>query len=77
MPLLDQRGKATARKGKMQTAGRMTVVYVDAKGRSRDALVLSEGTASGLKLAVGSTNQVIDNVPKGASAASTSCYFSR
>ena len=77
MPVLDHRAKALVQKGKNKTAGRQTVTYIDAKGRSRDALVLSAGTASGLKLAVGSTNAVIDNVPKGTSASSTGCYFAR
>ena len=79
MAIKDVRTKATALKGKHKTSGRMRVVYVDAKGRTREAKVLGQGTASGLKLQLmmGIKRTIIDNVPKATAANSTQAYISR
>lgn len=79
MPLKDARTKATATKGKLKSAGHMRVVYVDAKGRTREAKVLGPGTASGLKLQImsGAKRSIIDNVPKATAVNSTQAYITR
>ena len=79
MAIKDARTKATATKGKFKSAGRMRVVYVDAKGRTREAKVLSQGTTSGLKLQLmsGVKRTIIDNVPMATAANSTQAYITR
>ena len=79
MAIKDVRTKATALKGKHKTSGHMRVVYVDIKGRTREAKVLSQGTTSGLKLQLmlGIKRTIIDNVPKAAAANSTQAYITR
>ena len=79
MAIKDARTKATATKGKFRSAGRMRVVYVDAKGRTREAKVLGPGTTWGLKLQImsGAKRSIIDNVPKATAANSTQAYISR
>jgi hypothetical protein len=81
MPLYDTRTIDTTRKGKLPTAGRRMVSYRDALGRTRDAVVLSQGTGSGLKLRLANQGaaggRIIDNVPKAATKVSTGAYFAR
>ena len=79
MPLKDVRTKATTLKGKHKTSGHMRVVYVDAKGRTREAKVLSQGTSSGLKLQImsGVKRSIIDNVLKATAANSKWAYITR
>jgi hypothetical protein len=84
MPIQNLRTKALAQNGKMKTAGRMTVSYRNAAGKTFDALVVGGGTASGLKLVIrnpasattpGST--VLDNVPVATTVKSLSSYTAR
>lgn len=84
MPLQDLRTKATAQNGKMETAGRMNVIYRNAAGKSFAAVVTGPGTSSGLKLTLrnpaasttpGAT--VLDNVPVATTPKSVSAYFAR
>jgi hypothetical protein len=78
MPKQDNRTIAGSKKGKHSTSGRRAVTYRDAVGKTRSARVLDQGTASGLKLALGSnSNVVIDNVPACSTVKGTSCYMSR
>jgi hypothetical protein len=77
MPLLDHRTIATTLKGKLRTSGRRTVSYTDAAGVAQDALVLGQGTSSGLKLKLTHTKQILDNVPKATAVGSVSCYRAR
>jgi len=78
VPNKDVRAASAARKGKHSTAGRRNVIYKDAKGYSKQATVVDQGTSSGLKIAVGSRmGAVIDNVPSCAAENSTGCYISK
>lgn len=65
MPTYDMRTKSNADKGKDQ--GRRTVQYrASTSARWRNATVLGQGTASGLKLLVGEgpSRLIVDNVAK-------------
>lgn len=77
MPSKNERAAAVLRDAQHQTAGRKNVIYIDTRRRTRNALILGQGTASGLKLSVPSLNAIIDNVPLAASRTSTNCYMSR
>jgi hypothetical protein len=64
----------------------MTVKYRDAQGKSHNAIVLGQGTASGLKLrlphvttggALGGSSQIIDNVPAATGQKDTNAYFAQ
>jgi len=78
MPLYDTRTIDTTRKGKRATAGRRSVLYRDAKGNTKAARVLSEGTNSGLKLSIGSNNcAVVDDVAAATTRTQTNVYYSR
>lgn len=78
MPLKDNRTSAGTRDGKFATSGRRDVVYRDTAGRSWDALVVDQGTASGLLLRITSDNgRQVDNVAKATTMKSTNAYFSR
>lgn len=75
MPNKDVRTIAGSKKGKHSTAGRRRVVYRDTKGQSKEALVVDQGSVSGLKLKMTSNNNaVIDNVPACTSVNGTACY---
>lgn len=75
MPCKDERSAATATK--LKTAGKKNVHYIDSKGRSRNAIIVGQGTSSGLKIRVPSLRLTIDNVPAASAPGSVSCYFSR
>jgi hypothetical protein len=84
MPHKDDRTKAGTRAGKHVTAGRMRVSYRNAAGKTFDALVVGQGTSSGLKLVIrnaaaaftpGAT--VIDNVPSATTLKTNSAYLAR
>lgn len=84
MPLQDLRTKAGTRAGKMNTAGRMRVMYRNAAGKTQDAVVVGQGSSSGLKLVIrvpanGITggNQVLDNVPAATAVKTLSAYTAR
>jgi hypothetical protein len=84
VPLRDLRTKATTNKGKFKTAGRLVVSYRNAAGKTFDAVVVSEGTSSGLKLVLRSPAaaftagaRVIDNVPVATGVKSLSAYTAR
>jgi hypothetical protein len=78
MPHQDGRAKALANNGRNKTAGKMVVTYRDANGKMRDATVVSAGTSSGLKLALGAhQGLIVDNVPKATTVKSTGAYFYR
>jgi hypothetical protein len=77
MPSKDERAAAALRDSQHPTAGRKNVIYVDARRRTRNALVLSQGTTSGLKLRIPTLDVTIDNVPLQTAATSTNCYRSR
>lgn len=78
MPLFDTRTIDTTRKGRRGTAGRRTVSYRNVDGGTIDATVISQGTGSGLKLALGSlSGAVVDNVAKATTLKQTNVYFSR
>lgn len=82
MPVRDERVRAGVRTGKHPTAGRLTVSYRDINGKSKDALVLSQGSVSGLKLRIGSRmgdgqQEIVDNVAAATTAKQTNVYFSR
>lgn len=74
MPNLDMRTATTNRR---KFVGQRVVTYIDSKGRSRNATVLGAGTTSGLKIKVGSTGQILDNVVKGTAEGSVNCYRAR
>lgn len=75
MGIKNIRTKVQAR---VKRAGRMNVIYRDAKGRTRDATVIAAGTASGLKIKLGAPlRSVVDNVPACTSTKGTSCYVNR
>jgi len=79
MPNKDDRVKAGLKAGKNPTAGRMRVSYRDAKGGSFDAVVLGQGSSSGLKLKILGLNpsRTIDNVAAATTMKQTNVYFSR
>ena len=78
MPMKDRRAKATVGKGKHRSSGKMRVTYIDAKGRTREALVLGAGTTSGLKLQITSgKRRIIDNVAKATAMNSVNAYVDR
>jgi hypothetical protein len=80
MPNRDREAHATLRQGRMATSGNERVVYRNARGQTREALVLSEGTNSGLKLQIieGSrTRRIVDDVEMATSEKQTGVYFSR
>lgn len=58
------------------TSGKQNVIYVDGQRRSRNAIVMGDGTSSGLKLRVPSLHRTIDNVQPGTERA-TNCYVAR
>lgn len=75
MPTKDYRTKSAADKGKDQ--GRRVVRYFTAAGKIRNAYVIDQGSASGLKLLVpqGGSHIIVDNVPqRTAQATKTNCY---
>jgi hypothetical protein len=77
MPHEDKRTISTADKGKTG-AGLRTVTYRDAKGMKKDAVVLGQGTASGLKLRLTSDqNRVVDNVALMTVRTQTNVYIAR
>ena len=83
MPLIDHRSKSSTH-GKNKTAGRMRVSYRNAAGKTFDALVVSQGTASGLKLVIRNPASaftpgvtVLDNVPLATTPKSLSSYTVR
>jgi len=70
-----QDGRTRAGVDKGRAAGKRNVVYVDAKGCTRNAIVLGQGTSSGLKLRLTShENKVVDNVPAMTNFTTTGCY---
>lgn len=79
MPSKDERTKASLRGGKLATSGRMNVTFIDGSRNTQRALVLGQGTTSGLKLrvGVGLARRIVDNVPKKTAHNSTNCYVSR
>ena len=80
MPVVDRRAAATTHKGKFRTAGKERVVYRNARGQTRDAIVLGEGTASGLRIQIVEgtlTRRIIDNVPAATGLKQTNVYFAR
>lgn len=78
MPHKDVRTESTSGKGKYKTSGRRVVAYRNAKGFTQQATVLSEGTSSGLKIAVGSEmGRVVDNVPLATARTQTNVYIAR
>jgi hypothetical protein len=84
MPHVDQRTKAGLKAGKHMTAGRMNVTYRNSVGKSFQALVVGQGTSSGLKLVIRNSasantpgNTIIDNVPMATTPKSLSAYISR
>lgn len=77
MGIKDLRTPVTT-KPKNQTAGRRVVVYMDAKGKTYDAIVLGAGTSSGLKLKLAHPHAtILDNVAKATNEGSVSCYRAR
>jgi hypothetical protein len=84
MPHKDDRTKAGTRAGKHLTAGRMNVTYRNSVGKSFQALVVGQGTSSGLKLVLryqasaftpGVT--VLDNIPMATTPKTLSAYIAR
>ena len=55
-------------------SGRQTVNYRDANGKRQDAVVISKGSVSGLKLFVKSRNLVVDNVAARTTVKGTGYY---
>jgi hypothetical protein len=83
MPLKDHRTKASTH-GKNKTAGRIVVSYRNAAGKTFDALVVSQGTSSGLKLVLRSPAgaftagaRVLDNVAVATGVKSLNAYTVR
>jgi hypothetical protein len=78
MPLKDDRA-AVLVGAKDASTGRRTVQYRSTNGRTYSAMVLAAGTASGLKLSVGSGSgkRIIDNVAKATGLKQTNVYWSR
>jgi hypothetical protein len=79
MPLRDNRTKAGISNGKHRTAGRLNVSYRDTSGSFMDALVVGQGTSSGLKISIrnGGTVRILDNVAKATTIKSTNAYHER
>jgi len=77
MPHEDKRTASTTDKGKTNS-GYRNVIYRDAKGLTKDAVVLGAGSVSGLKLRINSNQgAVIDNVALATSRTQTGVYFAR
>ena len=77
MPIKNDRVAAGLRGAQYATGGLRTVVYINSKRESFNAIVLGQGTTSGLKLRVPSLHTTIDNVAVATTRTSVNCYISR
>ena len=67
----------TAPTTKKGTRGFPVVFFRTAKGDMRQAQIMGPGLASGVKLKIKATGQIIDNVPKATTMRSVNAYFYR
>ena len=58
-------------------SGRQTTNYRDFKGIRRDAIIISKGSSSGLKLFIKGQNRMVDNVAAMTALKGTNVYDSR